>query len=100
MSEDFKPATRRAILIGAATLAGLPLLAAAGSAEAAGGTLPKANAHYVEKPNGAKQCSKCTYFLAGAGPKGAGTKGAGLCKVVAGPILPTGYCLLFAPKAA
>ena len=93
MTETPKSATRRTILIGAATLSGLPLLAAAGSAQAAGGTMPQANAKYQTTPKGAQQCSKCNYFIPGAKPTGPG-----LCKVVAGAISPTGYCVLFAPK--
>jgi hypothetical protein len=92
MSNESLPANRRAILIGAAALAGLPLLAAAGAASAAG-TMPRTNVKYQEHPNGANQCSKCNYFLAGAGPGGTN-----LCKIVAGPILPTAWCTMFAPK--
>jgi len=92
MTDTPKSATRRTILIGAATLSGLPLLAAAGSAQAAG-TMPQANAKYQATPKGAQQCSKCNYFIPGAKPTGPGQ-----CKVVAGVISPTGYCVLFAPK--
>ena len=65
MSDQPKSATRRTILIGAATLSGLPLLAAAGSAQAAG-TMRQANAKYQTMPKGAQQCSKCNYFIPGA----------------------------------
>ena len=92
MTDTPKSATRRTILIGAATLSGLPLLAAAGSAQAAG-TMPQATAKYQPTPKGAQQCSKCNYFLPGAKATAAGQ-----CKVVAGAISPTGYCILFAPK--
>jgi hypothetical protein len=91
MSHNELPATRRTILIGAAAL---PLLAAAGAAEAAG-TMPRTNVKYQEHPNGAAQCSKCNYFLAGAGPNKTN-----LCKIVAGPILPTAWCTMYAPKRA
>lgn len=93
MSSESKPTTRRTILIGAAALTGLPLLAASGAAHAAG-TLPKANAHYQDHPNGTKHCSMCNYYVAGANPKAAG-----MCKVVAGPIAPNAWCTLFAQKA-
>jgi hypothetical protein len=93
MTDKPKSATRRTILIGAATLSGLPLLAAASSAQAAG-TMPKTNAKYQEMPKGAQMCSKCNYFIPGATPKAAGQ-----CKIVAGAISPNGYCVLFAPKA-
>ena len=92
MTDKPKSATRRTILIGAATLSGLPLLAAAGSAQAAG-TMPQANAKYQSTPKGAQQCSKCNYFIPGASATAAGQ-----CKIVAGVISPNGYCVLFAPK--
>ncbi len=95
MSKSVEPNTRRAILIGAAAVAGLPLLAAAEAANAAGGTMPRTNVKYQEHPNGAAQCSKCNYFLAGAGPNKTN-----LCKIVAGPILPNAWCILWAPKPA
>ncbi len=94
MTSKTNPTTRRTILIGAAALTGLPILAAATSASAAG-TLPKANAHYQDHPNGAKQCSGCNYFLAKAAPDGGN-----LCKVVAGPIAANAYCTMYAPKHA
>ena len=92
MTDDVKPATRRALLIGAATLAGLPLVAEPRRARAAG-TLPKANAKYQDHPNGANKCDNCTYWVAGATPAAAGT-----CKVVAGPVAPNAWCILWAPK--
>jgi hypothetical protein len=91
MSSTSKPTTRRGVLIGAAVLTGLPILAVSEAAHAAG-TLPKANAHYQDHPNGTKHCSMCNYYIPGS-PK------AGMCKVVAGPIDPNGWCTLFAPKA-
>ncbi len=91
MSSTSKPTTRRGVLIGAAVLTGLPILAVSEAAHAAG-TLPKANAHYQEKPNGTKHCSLCNYYIPGSAT-------AGQCKVVAGPILANGWCTLFAPKA-
>ena len=94
MSQDSPPTTRRNILIGAAALTGLPLLAASGVANAAG-AIPKTNVHYQEMPKGAARCSNCTYYLAGKSPGGTG-----LCKIIAGPIAPAGWCTMFAPKPA
>jgi hypothetical protein len=51
--------------------------------------------HYQLMPKGAQQCSKCNYFLPGSSPTGAG-----LCKIVAGPIAPNAWCQLFAAKHA
>ena len=92
MTEEPKSATRRSLLIGAAILPGLPLLAAAGSAQAAG-TMPKTNAKYQATPKGAQACDICTYYIPGARAAAPGQ-----CKIVAGVISPKGYCVLFAPK--
>lgn len=94
MSQPFAPASRRTLLIRAAALTGLPLLAAAGSAQAAG-TLPQATAKYQTKPgpNG-QTCDACAYYI----PNPGNPKAAGQCKLVAGSITPKGWCQLFAPK--
>jgi hypothetical protein len=94
MTDKTNPATRRALIVGAATLAGLPFLVQPKVAHAAG-TLPKANAKYQEKPSGANRCGLCNYYIPGASATAVGQ-----CKVVAGPISPTGWCTLFAPKRA
>lgn len=93
LTDQSNPTTRRTILIGAA-LSGLPLLAA-GTAANAAGTVPQATAKYQNHPQGANQCSKCNYFLAGATPTGPAK-----CKLVAGVIMPNGWCTLFAAKRA
>jgi hypothetical protein len=92
MTDKPYPTTRRGILAGAAALAGLPILAASQEAHAAG-TVPKASAKYQDHPSGPNMCGKCNYFLPGAP-----ATGPGMCKLVAGPISPTGWCTLFAPK--
>lgn len=94
MSDHNKPATRRTILLGAALMTGLPILAATEVAHAAG-TMPKTNVKFQTTPNGGKQCSKCNYFLPGASPTAVGK-----CKIIAGDIVPTGWCTMFAPKHA
>lgn len=92
-----------AVVIGAATA-----LAACGkkAGEAAGecsdvSTLSDAdkstrtNNAYVEKSvEAGKSCAGCTFFV----PPAAGAKCAS-CKVVKGPIVPAGYCKLFAAAA-
>jgi hypothetical protein len=92
MSSSSQPTTRRGVLIGAAVLTGLPILAVSEAAHAAG-TLPKANARYQDHPNAAlkQQCSMCNYYLPGA-------SGAGLCKIVAGPVSANGWCTMYAKK--
>ncbi len=88
------PATRRALLFAAAALPAAALLGQTEQAEAAG-TTPQATVHYQNTPKGAAQCGKCKYFIPGASPTAAGQ-----CKVVAGVINPTGWCMLFAAKPA
>jgi hypothetical protein len=48
---------------------------------------------YQTKPNGDKQCSKCAFFIPGATTDANGT-----CKIVAGDISPSGYCVAFNAK--
>lgn len=88
------PTTRRALLLAAAVLPAAATFIWSKQAEAAGST-PKANVQFQYKPKGANQCSKCNYFIPGANPTAVGQ-----CKVVAGPIPPNGWCILFAPKHA
>jgi hypothetical protein len=64
-------------------------------AEAAATMDPKA-AGYVTKPNGKKQCSNCSLYIAA---KTKPDKTPGACQVVKGKILPTAYCNLYAPKS-
>jgi hypothetical protein len=71
----------------------LPLLAASGAACARATKLSKAQVQYREQPHDGKDCDDCVQFVAGEGPKVAGS-----CKVVAGVISPHGYCLAFTPK--
>ena len=94
MSQPTAPASRRTLLIRAAALTGLPLLAAAGGAQAAG-TLPQATAKYQSTPGANGQtCDACAYYV----PNSAKPSAAGQCKLVAGSIAPKGWCQLFAPK--
>jgi hypothetical protein len=90
MTETTKPTTRRTIVIGAAMMAGLPLLA---PQAAHAGVVTQANAKYQATPKGANHCSICNYFI--PGPK-AGANGT--CKQVAGVISPNGWCQFFAKK--
>jgi hypothetical protein len=94
MSRPSAPATRRTVLIRAAALTGLPLLAAAGSAQAAG-TLSPATAKYQNKPSpNGQRCDQCAYYI----PNAAHPTSAGQCKLVAGSIAPDGWCQLFFAK--
>jgi hypothetical protein len=46
-------------------------------------------AHYQQTPNGKAHCEICKQFLTPPA-----------CQLVEGPIVPTGWCVLFAAKAA
>ena len=84
--------TRREIMFGASLLAAAPILSLTSPARAAGGTAPAA-VKYRLKPNGAAQCDKCVYYIPAATAAAPGQ-----CKVVAGAISPSAWCVLFAPK--
>ena len=90
--------SRRQVLKGIAITAGVVAAGAVagvnpiGAAHAAGkcpGTTPKAALQYQPHPKGKDHCSVCANFIA---PH--------CCKVVAGSVVPDGYCLEFAPKPA
>jgi hypothetical protein len=92
MSSKNGSSTRRTIIFGAAGLPALGALALSTPAAAAG-TTPQSAVKYQMHPNGPNQCSKCNYFIPGANPKAPAH-----CKVVAGNIIPNGWCQLFAAK--
>lgn len=90
--------SRRDVLKGIAITAGVVAVGAVtgvnpiGAAHAAGkcpGTTPKAALQYRPHPNGKDHCAVCANFIA---PH--------CCKVVAGSVVPDGYCLAFIPKPA
>ena len=83
--------SRRSLL---AILPGLALLMAGAAARSAG-TLPKANAKYQTTPKGKAQCSNCKYFIPSST-----SGGTALCKIVAGPIAPNGWCSMYAAKGS
>jgi hypothetical protein len=83
--------TRRGALSGAAALVSLQALAPARAR--AGVLTPKAEVKYQYQPQGKSQCSLCASFAPGPDAGAPGT-----CKIVEGPISPTGWCVLFSPK--
>jgi len=93
MTDKTMPATRRTIILGAATVATLPLLAPK-DAKAAG-VITQANAKYQSQPKGAAHCAICNYYL----PNPKDPKANGQCKQVAGSISPNGWCQFYAKKA-
>jgi hypothetical protein len=74
----------------------LPALAALVGGESFAQTVKesKTQVKYQDSPNGKKQCSGCTFFIAGKTPSANGT-----CKIVQGDISPKGYCTLYSPKS-
>jgi len=94
MSEQSKFETRRELLKKAAGLsaaAAVAVVGAAGTAHAGG--MSKASVQYQSTPKDGHQCDGCALWVPGPTPKAMGT-----CKAVAGPIDPTGWCTLWAPK--
>ena len=90
MSEKDKLITRRDALKNIAVVAGgIAVTTMVGAGTANAGTVSKASVQYQDHPKGKQQCSVCANFVA---PHG--------CKVVAGKIAPTGWCVAFAPKSA
>jgi hypothetical protein len=85
--------SRRSMLGAAATLGtaiGSTILvgtAGAGRARADASQLQKQDVRYQDQPKGDQRCSGCANFTAPSG-----------CKVVAGPVNPNGWCLLFTAK--
>ena len=53
-------------------------------------TVAKADVSYQFTPHGDQRCGLCASFLPGVDAAGPGA-----CKVVAGPIPPNGWCVLF-----
>jgi hypothetical protein len=53
----------------------------------------QSSVQYQAKPNGDKQCSKCSFFISGTTADATGT-----CKIVDGVISPSGYCSAFNAK--
>lgn len=79
--------SRRHFLQGSAAVAGGAGLVIAAS-EKAEAKVAQATVHYQEKPKGAQECSNCNYFEPPSS-----------CKLVEGPINPSGWCMLWAKKA-
>ena len=79
-------ASRRSILrTGLAIAAGGTL--AAGAARAQDEKIAQELVQYQKMPKDGQQCNKCAQWVE-----------PNACKIVAGQILPTGYCVAYAPK--
>jgi hypothetical protein len=87
-------AARRRLLTQAAALPvllALPLLAKTSAAQAGQGS--KEDFHYQDHPNEGKQCANCVQFVAPEAGQQFGS-----CRILAGPIMATGWCMAFTPK--
>jgi hypothetical protein len=88
--------SRRSVLKGVALVVGIAAVPAMLHTRAAAAQAAKASKEamkYQDHPNGDKRCDTCVQFIAGKTPDAMGT-----CKVVAGEISPSGYCIAWAPK--
>lgn len=77
----FDVAVTAAATVGSTLIAGRPASSAS--------QITKDLAQYREQPNGGQQCSQCTNYLAPIG-----------CRIVSGPVAPTGWCKLFQAKSS
>jgi hypothetical protein len=81
--------SRRRFLRAAGVATGATALLAAGASPAAADSrFSKSMAKYQATPKGAASCRICSQFQA-----------PNACRVVAGDVSPTGWCLLFVPKS-
>jgi hypothetical protein len=81
-------AARRSILgwLLGALVAPIAALAQSGKAR-------KQDMKYQDRPKDGQDCDDCIHFIPGKKPKGPGE-----CKIVEGPISPTGWCIEFQQK--
>jgi hypothetical protein len=92
MSDPSNRQTRKQALQGLIVLPAMAALFASGTAIAqAKGS--KAQFKYQDHPHGSAKCSGCKFFTPGKS-----AKAMGLCKLVAGPISPNGWCIAYSPK--
>jgi hypothetical protein len=89
MRDDMN-ATRRTILrAGLTMLAGGAMAATAARAQDADSKVEQSVVQYQTSPKDGAQCSGCVNFVA-----------PNACKVVAGNISPSGWCVAYAPKGS
>jgi anaerobic selenocysteine-containing dehydrogenase len=86
--------SRRIMLKSGAVIAGVaafPWLARPAAAQA---KATKQAMQYQDQPKNGQRCDTCMQFIPGAKADGPGT-----CKVVEGPISPSGYCIAYVKKS-
>ena len=97
MNDNDKLASRAEALQKLATapivIGALASLTAAPAGAAA--TMAPKLAAYQSTPKGGKQCSTCNLYVPAASNP---AKANGTCKLVKGPIAPTGWCKFYSPK--
>jgi hypothetical protein len=74
------------------SIAAIPIVALPRTARAGGAA--KADFHYQDYPNAGKSCSSCSAFL----PSTQNAAAEGSCKIVAGPVYPSGWCMAYSKK--
>lgn len=79
--------SRRSLLRGAALIGGAVAACAGAPAAMADSKLAQAAARYQPTPKGNAHCGNCAHWQAPAS-----------CQLVQGPLSPSGWCLLYAPK--
>ena len=94
MDDSRTTLTRRRFVGAAIVLPALAGLFAASASPAAAAKGSQAQFKYQTHPNGSKQCSNCTFFIAGKTATANGT-----CKVVDGVISPKGWCIAYSAKS-
>lgn len=86
---------RRTALKHIGTFVGIAAFSSATTTARAQSKLEKSAVKYQDKANDGKDCVGCLHFMAGATPAAPGT-----CKVVAGDVAASGFCLAFTKKPA
>ena len=94
MKDTSKRLTRAEFVGSAVVLPALAGLFAVSTTAPAAAKGSQAQFKYQTTPSGSKQCSNCTFFIAGKTATANGT-----CKVVDGDISPKGYCIAYSAKS-
>jgi High potential iron-sulfur protein len=84
---------RRLLLKNAIAVAGVALASAFARSALAQAKASKQAMKYQDQPKDGQRCDTCLQFIAGAKPGANGT-----CKVVDGPISPSGWCAAYVKK--
>lgn len=96
MNQDNKKASRRSMLRRSGAVLGAVILSplAAHSPPARAGSMNKGMLHYQDSPKDGKMCADCAAY----NPPQSSDAASGTCKVVAGPVNPTGWCIAYSHR--